>query len=132
MSNSDENKSLVFQSFQPWEQGNSSPFFDLIADDVTWTVIGTTVASGVFHSKQEVIDRAYGPLLGRLNGPLTARFVDIAAEGEKVYLRFESSGIAKTGIHYNQAYCFAMVMGGGRIIEIVAYIDTDLLARLFE
>jgi ketosteroid isomerase-like protein len=131
MSNSDENKRLVIQAFQPWEQGNSSPFFDLIADDVTWTVIGTTAASGVFHSKKEVIDRAFGPLLRRLTRPLTARFVDIAADEEKVYLRFESTGIAKTGIHYKQAYCFAMVMRGGRIIEIVAYLDTDLLARIF-
>ena len=132
MSNSDENKRLVFQSFQPWEQGNSGPFFDLIADDVTWTVIGTTAVSGVYHSKREVIDRAYGPLLRRLNGPLTARFVDIGADGEKVYLSFESSGIAKTGIHYKQTYCFVMVMRGNRIIEIVAYLDTAMLARIFE
>jgi ketosteroid isomerase-like protein len=132
MSNSDEKKRLVFQAFQPWEQGNGTPFFDLIADDVTWTVIGTTAVSGVYHSKQEVIDRAFGPLLRRLNGPLTARFVDIAADGEKVYLRFKSSGIVKTGIHYKQTYCFAMVMRGGRIIEIVAYLDTAMLARIFE
>jgi ketosteroid isomerase-like protein len=72
MSDSDENKRLVFHAFQPWEQGNSTPFFDLIADDVTWTVIGSTSVSGVYHSKQEVIDRAFDPLLRRLNGGLTA------------------------------------------------------------
>jgi ketosteroid isomerase-like protein len=49
-----------------------------------------------------------------------------------VYLRFESSGVAKTGINYKQTYCFSMVMRGGRIIEIVAYLDTAMLARIFE
>jgi uncharacterized protein len=131
MSTSEENKRLVFQAFQPWERGNSGPFFDLIADDVTWTVIGTTTVSGIYHTKKEIIDKAFGPLLDRLDGSLTARFVDIAAEGEKVFLRFESSGIAKTGIRYEQTYCFAMAMRGGRIVEIVAYLDTDLLARVF-
>ena len=131
MTTEQENKDLVCEAFRPWEQGDSGPLFDLIADDVTWTVIGTTPASGVFHSKQALIDQTFGPLLGLLDGPLKARFVDVAADGDKVFLRFESSGIAKTGLHYDQTYCWAMVMRGGRITEIVAYLDTDLLARIF-
>jgi len=131
MTTAEENKRLVREAFRPWEAGNSRPFFDLIADDVVWTVIGSTPASGVFHSKQELVDKAFGPLLERLDGPLETRFIDVAADGDKVFLRFESSGVAKTGLHYEQAYCFAMVMKDGRIVEIVAYVDTDLLARVF-
>jgi ketosteroid isomerase-like protein len=131
MSTPEENKRLVRDAFRPWEEGNSGPFFALIADDVAWTVIGSTPASGVFPSKQAVIDKAFGPLLERLAGPLKTRFLDVAADGEKVFLRFESSGVAKTGLHYEQTYCFAMVMRDGRIVEIVAYVDTDLLARIF-
>ena len=131
MTVSDNNKRLVLRAFQPWEMGNSKPFFDLIAEDVTWTVIGTTAVSGIYHSKKEIVDKAFGPLLGRLEGLLTARLVDIAAEGEKVFLRFESNGAGRTGIQYNQTYCFAMVMRGDRIIEITAYLDTELLARIF-
>ena len=62
------NKLLVREAFRPWEEGNSAPFFELIADDVEWTVIGSTPMSGVFHSKQELIDKAFGPLLERLDG----------------------------------------------------------------
>jgi uncharacterized protein len=131
MTTPDDNKQLVREAFRPWEEGDSGPFFDLIADDVAWTVIGSTLVSGAFRSKQEVMDQAFGPLLERLEGPLKTRFIDIAAEGEKVFLRFHSSGIAKTGLRYEQAYCFAMVMRAGRIVEIVAYVDTDLLARIF-
>lgn len=127
----EDNKSLVRDAFRPWEQGDSGPFFALVADEVTWTVIGSTAVSGLYRSKQALIDGAFGPLLERLDGPLKTRFIDIAAEGDKVFLRFESSGRAKSGLRYEQAYCFAMVMRDGRIIEIVAYLDTDLLARIF-
>jgi hypothetical protein len=130
MSLTDYNKQLVHQAFQPWEQGDSGPFFGLVADDVKWTVIGSTPVSGVYHSKQDLIDLAFGPLLEKLEGRMTTRLVDIAGEGEKVFLQFTSSGVAKSGLKYNQTYCFAMVVRNDRIAEIVAYIDTDLLRRV--
>jgi uncharacterized protein len=34
-------------------------------------------------------------------------------------------------MRYDQVYCFAMVMREQRIVEIVAYVDTDLLVRVF-
>ena len=67
MSTPEENKRLVRDAFRPWEEGNSGPFFALIADDVAWTVIGSTPASGVFPSKQAVIDKAFGPVDFRFN-----------------------------------------------------------------
>ncbi|MEM9631273.1 MAG: nuclear transport factor 2 family protein [Pseudomonadota bacterium] len=117
------------EAFRPWERGDSGPFFDLIADDVKWTVIGSTPVSGVYHSKQDLIDQAFGPLLEKLDGRMTTRFVDITGEGEKIFLQFTSSGVTKSGLKYNQTYCFAIVMRNSRIVEIVAYIDTDLLRR---
>jgi ketosteroid isomerase-like protein len=128
---SDDNKRVVREAFRPWEEGDSGPFFDLIAEDVRWTVIGSTPVSGVYESKQALVEAAFGPLLERLAGMLSTRFVDVAAEGDKVFLRFESSGVAKTGLHYEQVYCFAMVMREQRIVEIVAYLDTELLAKVF-
>lgn len=131
MTIADDNKRIVREAFRSWEEGDSGPLFDLIADDVRWTVIGSTPVSGVYESKQALVDAAFGPLLERLDGRLKTRFVDLAAEGDKVFLRFESSGMAKTGLAYEQVYCFAMVMREGGIVEIVAYLDTDLLVRVF-
>ena len=131
MTASDDNKQRVRKAFRPWEQGDSGPFFDLIAEDVRWTVIGSTPVSGVYESKRALIEAAFGPLLERLDGKLSTRFVDLAAEGDKVFLRFESSGVTKTGLPYEQVYCFAMVMREQRIVEIVAYLDTELLVKVF-
>jgi len=131
MAASDDNKRRVREAFRPWEEGDSGPFFDLIAEDVRWTVIGSTPVSGVYESKQALVHAAFGPLLERLAGPLSTRFVDLAADGDKVFLRFESSGVTKTGLPYEQVYCFAMVMREQQIVEIVAYLDTELLAKVF-
>lgn len=132
MSQTEQNKALVREAFRPWEDGDSGPFFALIAEDVTWTVIGTTEVSGIYKSKQALIDRAFGPLLERLDGDLKTTFVDLAAEGEKLFLRFESTGVTTSGIRYDQVYCWAMLMRDRRIVEITAYLDTDLLRRVFE
>ena len=94
-------------------------------------MIGSTSVSGVYRSKRALLDKAFLPLLDRLDGPLKTRFIDVAADGDRVFLRHESTGIAKTGLRYEQVYCFAMVMRDGRITEIVAYLDTDLLRRVF-
>lgn len=128
----DDRLKTIRQAFESWEKGDQSPFFDLIDDDVTWTVIGTTQASGVFRSKQALIDNAFGPLLARLDGPLKVSFVDLASDQDKVFLQFTSSGRSRTGVAYDQSYCFAMLMNGARIVEITAYLDTDVLRRVME
>jgi ketosteroid isomerase-like protein len=126
----DENRRVVHEAFLPWEQGDSGPFFDLVADDVRWTVIGSTPVSGVYESKEALISGAFGPLLQRLGGRLVTRLVDISADGDKVFLQHESSGVTSDGIAYEQVYCFAMRMRDLRIVEIVAYLDTELLSRV--
>lgn len=130
MATAEENRRTVREAFRPWEEGDPGPFFDLIADDVRWTVIGSTSVSGVYDSKQGLIDGAFGPLLDRFEGPLVTTFGDLGVDGDKVYLEFTSLAVTTDGITYDQAYCWAMKMRDGRIVEITAYLDTELLARV--
>jgi ketosteroid isomerase-like protein len=87
MGASDDDLRRVREAFRPWEKGDSGPFLDLIAEDVRWTVIGSTPVSGVYESKQALAQAAFGPLLERLAGPLSTRFIDLAVDGEKAFLR---------------------------------------------
>ncbi len=130
MTSAETNKRLVRDAFMPWEQGDSGPFFALVDEDVSWTVIGSTWASGTFSSKHALVDGAFGPLLEILDGPLVARFIEVVADGDRVFLRFRSSGRTTGGAAYEQAYCWAMTMRDGIIVEITTYLDTDLLARI--
>ena len=62
------------EAFRPWEEGDSGPFFDLVAEDVRWTVIATTAASGAFESKRALIsDRRIVEITAYLDTDLLAR-----------------------------------------------------------
>src|SRR5581483_9609478 len=47
-----ENQTLIAEAFAAWEHGDYEPFFKVVADDVRWTVIGSTPISGTFEGKQ--------------------------------------------------------------------------------
>lgn len=48
-----ENKKLVSDAFEAWSRGDGRPFFKLLAEDVRWTVIGSTPVSGTHNSKRD-------------------------------------------------------------------------------
>jgi len=128
---SDENRRQVADAFRHWEQGDSRPFFGLVADDVRWTVIGSTPVSGTYTSKAAFLEGAVGPLTGRLDGPLRATVTAVLADGDHVVLQWEGTAASRAGRPYDQTYCWVMRFGAGTIREVTAYLDTDLVSALF-
>jgi ketosteroid isomerase-like protein len=126
------NSKLIADAFAAWEQGDYQPFLEVVADDVTWTVIGSTPISGTFESKQAFLDGAVVPLHGRLAGPIRATVVDVLEDGEHVILRWKGESASKSGRPYRQVYCWVMRLAGGMVVEATAYLDTELVARMFD
>jgi ketosteroid isomerase-like protein len=56
-----DNKQLLQHLFAKMATGNFEPFLGHMADDVRWTVMGTTKLSGTLTGKQEVITRRLTP-----------------------------------------------------------------------
>ena len=50
-----ENKKLIQQAFAKWAGGDADAVFKLLADDVQWTVIGSTRVSRSYQSKREFL-----------------------------------------------------------------------------
>ena len=50
----EENKKIVQAFYDAGNRGDMDTCFDLIADDIVWTNIGTTSLSGRFEGKQEL------------------------------------------------------------------------------
>ena len=119
-------------AFEQWEQGDSRPFFALVADDVRWTVTGSTGISGTFHSKGAFVTQAAGLLTKRFAGPLVAKLVDVSADGDKVFVQWEGSAVSVTGVDYEQAYCWVLSMRDGRVVEALAYLDTELVSAVLK
>jgi uncharacterized protein len=127
-----ENRKLVEDAFAKWSRGDGSAFFALLADDVHWTVIGSTPVSRTYTSKRAFQEGAVQPLGTKLAGAIMPTVRDILTDGEKVALQWEGRATAKNGTIYNQTYCWVMRFENGKVCEGTAYLDTELITQIWK
>ncbi|HUP62281.1 MAG TPA: nuclear transport factor 2 family protein [Thermoanaerobaculia bacterium] len=120
-------KELIQSMFDELAKGNSRRFVELMADDITWTVMGRTRWSGTYHGKTKVLNDLLGVLRARLDGPYRATADRILAEGPYVVVQARGDSKTKAGMPYNNEYCFIYRVEGGKIREVVEYLDTELV-----
>jgi uncharacterized protein len=128
--NATENKKIIREAFDAWSAGDGRPFFKLVADDVRWTVIGSTPISRTYTSKGD-FRNALRAMSDHFASELKVVVRDVIADGDKVAVQFESHAAGKNGIAYDQTYCWVMRLAGGKVREVTAYLDTELLTKLF-
>ena len=126
-----ENKQLIRDGFEAWSRGDGRAFFKLVADDVRWTVIGSTPISGTYHSKRDFM-QVVRSLSERFVDELKVTVHDVLADGDKVAIQFESHAQGKNGTKYDQTYCWVTRVKDGQVREVVAYLDTELVTKLYQ
>lgn len=124
---SPENKQHLEHIYMQLSERNATPLLSALADDAVWTIIGSTVLSGVFVGKQEIIDKLLGGLLARLQGGVVFDIKRLIAEDDYVVLIADGTATSKTGRPYNNKYCIVARFADGKIREITDYIDTELI-----
>jgi uncharacterized protein len=127
-----ENKKLIQDAFTAWARGDGNAFFNLLAEDVHWTVIGSTPVSRTYPSRAAFVEGAVKPLTAKLAGPIVPTVRDITAEGDKVVLQWEGRSSGKNGAIYHQTYCWVMRMADGKVREGTAYLDTELITQIWK
>jgi len=127
-----ENKKLIQDVFAEWAKGDGGAFFNILADDVRWTVIGTSPVSRTYTSRQAFLDGATKPLSAKLAGPIQPTVRNIIVEGDNIVLQWEGKATSKSGKAYNNSYCWVMKINSGKVIEGTAYIDTELVSELWK
>ena len=124
-------KELVTNLFAKWEAGDSSGFFNAVADGVVWTAIGTTPISGVSHSKQEYMDKTYLPLQAVFAGATSCKVKHVVAEGDAVVVEWHGeTPLARGGVYAND-YCWVVRVAGDKLVEVTGYFDTAAVQALF-
>jgi ketosteroid isomerase-like protein len=124
-------KDLVSALFRKWENGDSSDFFDVLADDVTWTAIGHTPISGTSHSKAEYMKNTYLPLQSVFAGGTSCKVKRIIAEADVVVVEWHGeTPLAKGGVYKND-YCWVVRVEEGKLREVVGYFDTAAVDAIF-
>jgi ketosteroid isomerase-like protein len=124
-----ENKRLMQEIYAEVAKGNGALFVDAMADDIRWTVTGTTPWSRTFEGKTSVLADLFRPILDQFAGQYTYRVSRLIAEGDFVVVEFSGRNTTKAGKPYNNAYCHVCRLAGGKLKEVVEYLDTHLLAN---
>ncbi|MBC2777748.1 nuclear transport factor 2 family protein [Parasphingopyxis marina] len=124
-----ENKAVLQQAFAETARGNGRPFVDMMADDVRWSIIGSTAWSRVYEGKADVLANLLGPLATNFNGPNTVTAERFIGEGDLVAVEGRNHSVTHDGMAYANRYCWVFTFRGGKVAEIVEYCDTDLINR---
>jgi ketosteroid isomerase-like protein len=126
------NKSYIQQIFSALASGDGKGFFDHVAEDADWIVEGTHPLAGHYRSKAEFLTHTFDKLRKVLpcGAELHVQHVIIADEWAVIELR--SDATAKNGLRFDNRYCWVCRFAGDAIVEVRAYLDSALVAKLFD
>jgi uncharacterized protein len=123
-----ENKRLMQQIFEELGQGNTGPFGDAMADDFSWTIIGSTPWSRTYRGKETVVRELMTPLFDQFADRYTNFAQRFIAEDNYVVVQCRGRVTTKSGEPYNNSYCYVIRLADGKLKELTEYLDTQLVA----
>lgn len=127
----EKNKQLIQKGFDQWADGSAS-FFDLLAEDVSWTITGNSPISKTYTSRKQFLDEAIAPINERLSQKIVPTLRELYADGDMVIALWDGKAVAKDGISYNNTYSWYMKVKGAKIVEVIAFFDSIELAELWK
>jgi uncharacterized protein len=127
-----ENKAILAAVFAETAKGNGRLFLDALADDVRWTIIGSTAWSKTYVGKPSVINDLLRPLGRQLGGASIIKAHHFVAEGDAVTVQATGHNRTVSGKKYENSYCWVIRMREGKMCELTEYADTQLIASTLE
>jgi ketosteroid isomerase-like protein len=123
------NKKALQTAFEELSKGNGKPFADLWADDFCWTIIGSTAWSKTYRGKDSVRKDLMSPLFAKFATQYTNEATRFIAEDDYVVVECRGHAKTKSGLPYNNTYCYVCRMTDGRLKELTEYLDTELVTK---
>lgn len=106
---------------------NAEGYLGALADDVRYTVIGSTPFSGTRQGRDAVVAQIVMPLMEKLEGSIHFTPLSIFGEGDMVCVQARGRAATKSGQRYDNTYCFVFRFRGDEIAEVTEYLDTELV-----
>jgi uncharacterized protein len=122
----------VREIFKHLESGDGKGFFDHVSDDVDWIVEGTHPLAGHYHTKADFLAHTFEKLAKVLPQGAQLRTEHALVSGDWAVVELHSLATAKNGMRFDNRYCWICRFVNGTIVEVRAYLDSALVARLFE
>ena len=122
----------VRRVFAGLEQGDGAPLFEHVAADVDWTVEGTHPLAGHYQSKKEFVDATFAKLSRVLAHGAQLCIEHLLIQDQQAVVELRSMAYAKNGMRFDNRYCWVVYFRDSVIVRVRAYLDSALVARLFE
>jgi ketosteroid isomerase-like protein len=117
--------------FAGLEHGDGDAFFEHVADDVDWTVMGTHPLAGHYRSKSAFQEGTFGKLGKVLPNGAQLSVTNVAIAGDVAVVELVSGATARNGMRFDNHYCWVVRFDRGTIAEVRAYLDSAMVAELF-
>ena len=120
------NRAILVAIHDGLAEGDARAFIQAMAEDFTWIMGGTTDWSGTYAGKAVVRGELLAPLMTRFKSYRnSARRIIVDGDWAAVQCR----GDAETteGRRYDNDYCWIYRFREGRIVELIEYMDTELV-----
>ena len=122
----------VRRIFKGLEAGDGAAFFAHVAEDVDWTVMGTHPLAGHYRGKAEFIAGTFAKL-GQVLPKGARLYVEhVVVAGDEAVVELRSLATARNGMRFDNCYCWVVAFERGVIVRVRAYLDSAMVARLFE
>jgi hypothetical protein len=122
----------VREIFKGLENGDGAAFFEHVADNVDWIVEGTHPLAGHYLSKKAFIEGTFAKLSQVLPNGAQLHVEDVLVKDDEAVVELHSLATAKNGMRFDNRYCWVVYFRGGFIVRVRAYLDSAMVARLFE
>src|ERR1700735_2470020 len=122
----------VREIFKGLENGDGAAFFEHVADDVDWIVMGTHPLAAHYHSKKAFIAGTFDKLAQVLPEGAQLEVEYLIVKDDQAVVELHSLATAKNGMRFDNRYCWVVYFQDALIVRVRAYLDSALVARIFE
>ncbi|MGO9387925.1 MAG: nuclear transport factor 2 family protein [Methanobacterium sp.] len=112
--------------------GENGKFFEKVADNVNWTVMGTHPLAGVYKNKQEFVYKTFIRLNKLLKEEIILKINNIIIQADNAVVEMISISTALNGMPFNNTYCWIVKFENGIIVNIRAYVDSALVQKIID
>jgi uncharacterized protein len=99
---------------------------------VDWTVEGTHPLAGHYHSKADFVAHTFEKLNKVLPQGTQLHVEHVLVSGDWAVVELHSLATANNGLRFDNRYCWVCQFRGDKIVAVRAYLDSALVARLFQ
>jgi len=123
---------FVRKIFSGLEHGDGAAFFEHVADDVDWIVMGTHPLAGHYKSKSDFIAGTFAKLGKVLPDGAQLNVEHLLVAGDQAVVELHSEATAKNGMRFDNRYCWVVYFRDKIIVRVRAYLDSTMVSRLFD